>query len=230
MSCIAAVVAAGWAADPVRHAVIAVAIDWARIGRSDPVPEPVLIDLTMPRLREAHPELDVTEDAVRVAITAARTPPQGSGRASALRTHYPDNGIRTYRPFDYLVAADDGQDGHTPQPIPDSFWRKATRDTNSDILAEVGATAYLRKNFSTANTLWREAANVGHVEAMHYIGILLLERGDGAAAEHWWRESADAGHPGAMRDLGRLLLIKRRGDHTEGQVWLRKAADAGCRG
>ncbi|MGW4123055.1 tetratricopeptide repeat protein [Nocardia sp. NPDC004711] len=213
------------AADPIRHTVIAVCIDWARIGRPDPIPEAVLTEFMIQSLRQTRPELDTTEDAVRAAITAARTPPQGAGRTAALHTRYLHDGLRGYRPFDYLVAADDGQDDHTPRPIPDTFWHTATRDTDPETLTEVGTTAYRRANTSIAGTLWRKAADAGHAGAMSNLGVLLAERGDRAEAETWSRKAADAGDAVAMYNLG--ILLKRPDDRAEAETWWRKAADAG---
>ncbi|MFX0578716.1 tetratricopeptide repeat protein [Nocardia nepalensis] len=216
------------AADPIEHAVIAVAVDWARIGRSEPIPEAALTDFAIQWLRETRPELDTTDETVRAAITAARTPPQGAGRAAALHTRYLDGGMRGYRPFDYLVAADGGQNGHSRRPIPDAFWHRATHDADPEILTTVGTVAFFRANTSIAGTLWRKAADAGHLDAMWNLGVLLTEQGDRAEAEDWYRKAADAGHPGAMMSLGVLLV--ERGDGVEAESWLRNASDTGFPG
>ncbi|MEU2258442.1 tetratricopeptide repeat protein [Nocardia xishanensis] len=213
------------AADPLLHMVIAVAIDWARIGRRDPIPEPVLIDLTVQGLRATRPDLDTTSHSVLAAITTARTPPRGAGRAAALRTSYFDDDIRGYRAFDYLLAVDDGQDHRARRPIPDAFWHTATRDTTPATLRTVGYTAYLRADTLTAHTLLRQAAEAGDADAKHNLGVLLTERGELAEAETWYRRAADTGHLSAMTNLG--VLLKRRGELVGAETWYRRAADTG---
>ncbi|MGO4614706.1 tetratricopeptide repeat protein [Nocardia sp. 2YAB30] len=191
------------ATDPVQHSVIAVAIDWARIGRPDPIPELVLTGLTVRRMRVNRPEIDITSETVRAAITGARTPPTGAGRAAALHTSYLNgDDTRGYRPFDYLVAADDGQGHRTPRPIPDTFWDTATHDSDTDVLISVANTAYQRDNKTSALALLRRAVITGHVGAMANLGVLLYERGEITEAEYWYRKAADVGDFDAMYNLG----------------------------
>ncbi|WP_067658489.1 tetratricopeptide repeat protein [Nocardia harenae] len=213
------------AADPIGYTVIAVSVDWARIGRKDPIPEGALTDLTIETLRHSRPELDPTESGVRAAITAARTPPRGGGRAAALHTLHLDAGVRGYRPFDYLVAADDGQADRTPRPVPEAFWHRATRDADPEILTDVGFTAHGRGNIAAASTIWHRAAEVGHPMAMFDLGVLYGEERDEAAAEVWFRRAAEAGHLAAMSNLG--MLLRRRGEANEAEEWYRRAAAAG---
>ncbi|MGV9678816.1 tetratricopeptide repeat protein [Nocardia sp. NPDC003482] len=213
------------AADPLLYAVIAVAVDWARIGRTDPIPEPILIDLALRQLRTTHPHIDATATGVRDAIRVARTPPPGGGRAAALRTTYIDDGTRGYTAFDYLIAADDGQAHRAPRPIPNSFWHNATRDTDAHTLIAVGLVAYDRVNRPAAFTLLRKAADAGDTFAMFNLGRLFTEDGDRAQAEIWLRKASDAGDTFAMFSLGRLM--EESGDRAEAETWHRKAAEAG---
>ena len=111
-------------ADPALAAVMQVVIDWARVGRPDPIPEPTLVSITRQTIWDRRPDLDVTDDDLHTAIRTARKPPVGAGQVAMLITHRLDDpGTRGYRPFDYLVAADDGQDGpHPARAIPDIVW------------------------------------------------------------------------------------------------------------
>ncbi|MGW5386150.1 tetratricopeptide repeat protein [Nocardia sp. NPDC003963] len=213
------------AADPVRHTVLRIVVDWARIGRPDPIPEPILTELTIRQLRVERPEIDIQRAAVDFAIGAARTAPQGAGRAAALLTSYLSEEVRGYRPFDYLVAADDGQDNRALRPIPDSFWEHATRDTGPEILFAVANTAYQRENTAEAGRLSERAAEAGHPGAMYNLGILLHAQDRLPEAEHWWRRAAEAGVLAAMVNLGELLHI--RNHLPEAEHWLRRAAEAG---
>ncbi|MGW4248263.1 tetratricopeptide repeat protein [Nocardia sp. NPDC004722] len=212
-------------ADPPQHAVIEVAIDWARIGRQDPIPEPVLAEFTMSRLRTNRPELDIAVEDVLAAISAARQPPKGAGRAAALRTSYLDDQTRVYRPFDYLVAADDGQDHRTPRLIPDTFWDAATHSATIQTLVSVGYAAYQRGLTPRAATLMHQAAEGGDVDAMRILGNILRDRGELVEAESWFRKAIDAGEVGSMWNLG--MLQHDRGEWVGAESWFRKAIDAG---
>ncbi|MGV9679112.1 tetratricopeptide repeat protein [Nocardia sp. NPDC003482] len=213
------------AADPPLHAVIAVAVDWARIGRTEPIPEPTLIDLTLQHLRTTHPHLDTTSTNIRHATLIARTPPAGAGRAAALRTTYLDDDTRGYTAFDYLIAADAGQDHRQRRPIPDTYWHNATQDCDPQTLTAVGLAAYQQDDHPIAATLWRKAADAGDSRAMLSLGFLLKEDGARAQAETWYRKAADAGNSRAMLSLG--FLLKADGARAQAETWYRKAADAG---
>ncbi|MGW4368012.1 tetratricopeptide repeat protein [Nocardia takedensis] len=216
------------AADPLLWTVIAVAIDWARIGRTDPIPEPTLSDLTLRELRNTHPYMDATGNGVRAAIHTARTPPPGAGRTAALHTTFLDDETRGYRAFDYLTAADDGQDHRTPRPIPDTYWHEATCDSDTNTLVTVGDAAYLRDNTLTATTLFRRAAEAGNGVAMANLGFLLTRRDDLAEAETWFHKAAEVGSSDATNNLG--VLLAGRGELAEAETWYRKAAEAGHSG
>ncbi|MGW6123116.1 tetratricopeptide repeat protein [Nocardia sp. NPDC055165] len=212
-------------ADPALYTVIAVAVDWARIGRPDLIPEPVLADLTLRELRKTHSHLEAIDAAVRAAIRTARTPSPGAGRTAALHTSFLDDDIRGYRAFDYLTAADDGQAHRTPRPIPDTFWHDATNDGDTNTLFTVGVAAYFRDNTPAATTLFRKAVKAGHSGAMVNLGVLLAERGDLVEAESWFRQAVEAGNSDAMRSLG--VLLDQRGDLVEAESWIRQAIEAG---
>ncbi|MFI5501115.1 tetratricopeptide repeat protein [Nocardia asteroides] len=216
------------AADPALYTVVAVAVDWARVGRTDPIPEPVLANLALRELRTTHAHLDATTSDLRAAIETARTPPPGAGRTAALHTSFLDDDTRGYRAFDYLTAADDGQDHRTPRPIPDTFWHDATNDCDTSTLIGVGVAAYRRDDIPTATTLFRKAAEAGNSRAMHNLGVLLDRCGDLVGAESWYRKATKAGDKAALHNLG--LLLRQRGDLGEAEFWYRKAVEAGDRG
>uniref|UniRef100_UPI0012F68242 tetratricopeptide repeat protein n=1 Tax=Nocardia testacea TaxID=248551 RepID=UPI0012F68242 len=217
------------AADPQLHAVIAVAVDWARIGRTEPIPEPVLVDLTFRQLRSTHPHIDATPTSVLDAATEARTPPPGAGRTAALHTSYIDADTRGYRAFDYLIAADDGQDHRAPRPIPETYWHDATRDCDAETLVTVGTAAYRRAaEPTTALTLFRKAADAGNPNAMHNLGVLFAARDDKAEANTWYQQAAEAGNTRAMTNLG--VLLNQRGNQVQAEAWYRQAAGIGDAG
>ncbi|WP_157183897.1 SAV_2336 N-terminal domain-related protein, partial [Nocardia takedensis] len=196
------------ASDPLLWTVIAVAIDWTRIGRLDPIAEPDLIDFTVVALRETHPSLEVSSGDVRAAIHTARTPPPGSGGAAALlrTTLLDDRDTRGYRAFDYLVAADEGNNHHRPRAIPESFWHTVARGSDPDKLLALGLAAEQRGNGATALDLFLEAARAGNSRAMDHVGRLLLAAGEADKAETWFRRAAYAGDLSGLKHLGQLLV------------------------
>ena len=155
--------------DPVRYAVVQVVIDWARVGRPDPIPEPFLKILAQQTVWAQRPELDADVVELTDAIKTARTPPPGAGRVAMLATSRADDGVRRYRPFDYLVAADDGQD-HPTRPIPDNIWNHALTDADPDHPFAVGIMASARGNIQTALIAFSQAADAGHSGAMSNVG------------------------------------------------------------
>ncbi|MEV6218788.1 tetratricopeptide repeat protein [Nocardia sp. NPDC051833] len=216
------------AGDPALYTVIAVAVDWARIGRTEPIPAPVLIDLALRELRTTHAHLDTTTADLRAAIKTARTPPPGAGRTAALHASFLDDDTRGYRAFDYLTAADDGQDHRTPRPIPETYWHDATHDCDINTLLVVGIAAYRRDNTPAATILFRKPAEAGISGAMLMLGVLLQQRGDLVEAETWSRKAIEAGDNTAMLMLG--VLLQQRGDLVEAETWFRKAIEAGISG
>ncbi|MGW6697239.1 tetratricopeptide repeat protein, partial [Nocardia sp. NPDC055049] len=215
--------------DPLLHTVIAVAVDWARIGRTEPIPESTLTRLTMRAMRTTYPHVNATDEDVQTAIISARRPPPGAGRAAALRTTYldgdDDGDTRSYRAFDYLVAADDGQNQRVPRRITESFWHNATYNATPETLTAVGYVASWREATAIASTLFRRAADSGHSPAMYSLGSLLHELGNTSEAECWYRKAAGTGHASAMSSLG--FMLDERGDASEAEIWFRKAAEAG---
>ncbi|PPI91614.1 hypothetical protein C5E46_30215 [Nocardia nova] len=210
--------------DALLYAVIATAIDWARIGHTSPIPETTLTDLAEQGIRATHPGVEVTGDGVRAAIAQACKPPPGAGRTSALRT-YLDDGVRGYRAFDYLVAADDGQNRRIPRVIPDWFWHMATRNAHRRTLHAVAHTAGTRGKTSIAVAIFRRLAGTGDTHAMTSLGLTLLSHGESAEAEAWFRKAADTDDSDAMTGVG--LALSQRGEVAEAEAWFRKAIGAG---
>ncbi|WP_174184821.1 SEL1-like repeat protein [Nocardia barduliensis] len=217
--------------DPPLHAVIQVAIDWARIGRFDAIPERTLSELALAATDIARcPNLSLPR--IEAAISTAREPAEETGYTSALiATLLPDGGIG-YRPFDYLVAADDGEHQRTPRPIPRPFWRTATDGAETAIRNMVAITARLRDETDEAMWLWRCAADAGEPTAMYNLGSLSRECGRDRDAETWYRRAAETGEHQdevALDAIERLAALSiKRGDIDEAISWYRRAADRGA--
>ncbi|MFB8001523.1 tetratricopeptide repeat protein [Nocardia sp. NPDC056000] len=209
---------------PPLFAAIRIAIDWVRVGRPDPIPEPVLVELATELAGRLHPEAEITKQQIHAAISDARTPPVGAGRVAALSTIRLGSHARGYRPFDYLVAWDDGQQ-HAARPISDAFWYSAAESADLANLFAIGLAARQRGRVTVASRLFRTAAEGGLLEAMYVLGVLCHERGDDSEAERWYRRAANADFDKAMLALG--ALIERRRDYDGAEEWYRRAANLG---
>ncbi|MET8428326.1 tetratricopeptide repeat protein [Nocardia sp. NPDC004860] len=212
-------------ADPPLRAAIEVAVDWRRIGRPDPIPEPTLVKLAALRARMLRPSMGLDTANIEKAILTAREPVEATARIAALHTLWSNETDCGYRAFDYLVAADDGQHGSRKRPIPEAFWDAATSDAGPDILVMVSFTAHTRGHHEHVLRIARRAASTGATEGVLVLGFLLHERGEFAEAETWYRRATDNGNTDAMGPLG--LLLDKRGEHAEAETWLRRAADTG---
>ena len=193
--------------DPVLHAVVQTAVDWARVGMSRPIPGADLAALAVKALLSERPDLKPGKKKIKKSIAAARTPPTGAGRVAALRTVLLPDRSRGYRPFDYLVAADDGQ-ASRPRAIPDRFWDQVLARANPDDAFAVGHVALQRENIPDAIHAAHQAAEAGHTDAMFTLGVLLSQRVDPPELEQargWYQKAAEAGNTFAMFALGYLL-------------------------
>jgi tetratricopeptide (TPR) repeat protein len=215
--------------DPLQHAAIQVAIDWVRVGRTDPIPETTLARLA-DELTSTQAHFVITEEEVREAIRRARTPTVGGAGVAALATVALPNRSRGYRPLDYLVAADDGED-HIARPVPDAFWEQALQDADPETALLIGVAARERENTSAAISAYRIAADAGNNDAMAHLGTLFaaqLDPPDLAAARHWLERAADAGNDDAMLQLGTLLrVLLDPPDLAAARHWYQRAAALG---
>ncbi|SFU10833.1 tetratricopeptide repeat protein, partial [Arthrobacter sp. ov118] len=217
-------------ADPLLHALVQTAIDWTRVGMPVPIPETDLVDLGVAALLSTRPDMDPTPEDISAKIVVARTPPEDAGRVASLDTVRLPDRTRTYRPFSYLVAADDGQTGE-PRPIPDNLWDEALKRADIDAAFSVSAAAYERDNMAAAVRASQQAAAAGHTGAAFNLGVLLADRLDPpdlSEARRWYEQAAAAGHTGAAFNLG-LLLADRLDppDLEQARRWYGQAAAAG---
>ncbi|MGF0316754.1 hypothetical protein [Nocardia fluminea] len=193
-------------------AVVEVVVDWARIGRPDPIPEGRVIELAREVVDIRYSAYDITDDDLATAINEARLPYEGAGDTTAIDSKWlTDPRIRGYRPFDYLVAADDTDD----RPIPDAYWHRATAGADAAILNMVATSAYFRGLLTTTGTLLRRAAGLGHTDAMFNLGVVLKDQGEPDNAEIWWQRAADLGDADAMNNLGVLLAERDESQGTD---------------
>lgn len=215
-------------ADPLLHAIIRTAIDWVRVGMPDPLPEKDLAALALDTLAADQPNIRTTSKKVQKAIETADTPPSGAGRVAALETILLPDRTRGYRPFSYLVAADDGQSGF-PRPIPGGMWDQSLERATTDTAFAISIAAYERNNRDVAARASKQAANAGHTKAMFNLGALLARQDppDLKEARTWYEQAANAGHTDAMFNLGVLLAGQDPPDRTAARTWYEQAANAG---
>ncbi|MFD6104424.1 tetratricopeptide repeat protein, partial [Nocardia salmonicida] len=207
------------------HVILRAAVDWARIGRPDPIPEPTLVRLASGAAADLYPELEIGEESIVAAIAAARTPLE-NGCVAALSTTAPTPPVRAYRVFDYLVASDDSTEGgRKRRPIPESFWHAATQGADPGILTIVGKNADIRRAQTARDMLWRRAADRGEPEAMYQLGILLMVLGDDKAANSLLAGAAGLGHLEAINQFAYNLMENE--DYNNAAKWFARAADAG---
>ncbi|BDU03160.1 tetratricopeptide repeat protein [Nocardia sputorum] len=209
--------------EPVLRTVIEVAVDWSRIGQPDPVPETVLTELALARIDGQRADLDITDADVKAAIQTACTPTEQVGRVAALQSGRNPDRSRTFTAFDYLIAADDGQN-HPHRPIPTDFWHTTTQQAQPHTLRRVGYQAYLRGELDIAETMWRRTT-INDPLSMTNLGHLVERRGELAEAETWYRRALDADpdYTYAMVMLGHLL--SKRGDFAESETYYRRALE-----
>ena len=216
--------------DPLTYFALRAAIDWARVGISRAIPEPDLAALAKDVAWSERPDVDTDDDQLIAALKEARKALPGSGQAALLLTSPLPDKVRGYRPFDYLVAADDGQDNH-PRPIPADFWEQALRLATTDDATEIGTAAYYRDNPTAAIAALTIPARAGDTVAMCNLGVVLSDRLDPPdldAARHWYQQAADAGDTGGMYNLGYLLADRLDPpDLDAARHWYQQAADAG---
>jgi Trypsin-like peptidase domain/Sel1 repeat len=215
-------------ANPLRYALIRIAVDWARVGMVSPIPERNLVELAKEALWAERPELNTDDRQARQALAWARAPLPGSGRVAALITHPLPGRVRGYTPFSYLVAADDGQAG-PPRPIPGRFWDQALDLATPEEALAISVSAYNRRNIPAAITASRKAANAGYTSAMFNLAVLLagLEPPDLVGARGWYQRAAEAGNTNAMNNLGLLLAELEPPDLVGARGWLEEAAETG---
>ncbi|MGY1702815.1 trypsin-like peptidase domain-containing protein [Geodermatophilus sp. SYSU D00766] len=195
------------AADPLQHRIVRVAIDWARAGVPRPIPEPDLVELAQDALWQERPDVEVEDRQAADAVKKARTALPGTGRAALLLTYPLPDRIRGYRPFSYLIAADDGQRGQT-RPVPRGFWLQALQRCSPDEAHDIGTAAYYRREIDASLKALHRAAGTGDAEALRQIGFILareVDPPDLPAARTAYEQAAEAGNTTALYNLGNLL-------------------------
>jgi hypothetical protein len=196
---------------PLLHALVQTCVDWARCGLTRPIPEPDLLAVARDTIEIDRPYLNVRDDQMAEALQQAAKPTAGGGQVALLLTQWLHDRSRGYRPFDYLVAADDGeQPGQNARPVTEDTWHSFLhRATDTDAVA-MGVAAYQRNNIPFALTASRRAAEADNADGQCNLGILLatgVEPPALAEARTWYTKAAEAGLPEARQTSGYCLPL-----------------------
>lgn len=199
-------------------ALVAAAVDLARIGLIGDLPETLLREvherylaaLGGPALRP-EPYADAITWATQIRY----------GVASLLMEGEAEN---TKRPFDYLVDSV-GRDPEAPD-VPATVWRTALRHADDRTRPLIAETASFSGQWEIAEEAWRPLAESGDEDAViNYTFVQLFQRSDPAEVEPLLRPLAEKGSAIAQLNLGGVVMM--RGDDDEATTWWRAAAEAG---
>ncbi|MET9848589.1 tetratricopeptide repeat protein [Streptomyces ossamyceticus] len=199
-------------------ALVAAAVDLARIGLIGDLPETLLREvheryltaLGGPALRP-EPYVDAVTWATRIRY----------GVASLLMEGEEEN---TKRPFDYLVDSV-ARDPDAPD-VPEEVWRTALRQADDRTRPLIAQTASFSGQWEIAEEAWGPLADTEDEEAvLNYTSAQLFLGRDPAAIEARLRPLAEAGSAVCQLNLAAVLVA--RGQEDEAAAWWLVAAEAG---
>ncbi|MEU6802103.1 SEL1-like repeat protein [Streptomyces neyagawaensis] len=231
-------------------ALVAAAVDLARIGLIGDLPETLL--------REVHERY-----LAALGGPALRPEPYAEAVAWATRIRYGVASLlmegeeeNTKRPFDYLVDSV-ARDPDAPD-VPEAVWRTALRQADDRTRPLIAQTASFSGQWEIAEEAWRpladtedEEAVLNYTAAQLFLGrdpaviearlrplaeggsavgrlnlaAVLMVRGQDDEAAAWWLAAAEAGLSIAAYNLS--AHHRRRGDDDQAEEWMRRAAEGG---
>jgi tetratricopeptide (TPR) repeat protein len=211
-------------------AVVQAAIDWTRMDVGRPIRQLELLALCPLYLAQVrayvrHDDAD-HEEALRWACQPV------ASHIALLKELSSDRDELSYEPFDYLVAAADGQDGRLPQPILDPAWDKVLVLVSPSEAFNTSSSAYLRQLPLRAQkilvSLGAEHPEEAPLAALS-LAVLLKEQGNLEEAKAAFQQAIDSGHakaaPTAAVELG--VLLKEQGNLEEAKAAFQGAIDSG---
>jgi hypothetical protein len=142
---------AGKIAAPVGWALVRAAVDWRRTGMLRPVPGADLRDLCLQYLGAVPPT--AVQYAEGFAWACRQLAPQ-----IALLHMVGRRRLRSFRPFDHIVAYADRHSSGPGRGIPDGSWAFTVAKSSPEEAARVGFTAYSRGNRLAAEAAWSRAS------------------------------------------------------------------------
>jgi TPR repeat protein len=214
--------------EPIQYAVVQIVIDWMRIGMPRAIGENDLVELVEYLLWNWHPELAPSKTEIRKAVQICRSPLVGHGRAAVIVTEMIEAQQRGYRPFDYLVAADNGE-GSPSREIAQRLWARMLQYMRPEEFSGIAKAAYERGNNEIAIEAAHRGAEMSDPEAMNALGILLYENDapDYEEARKWLLAALARGVQRALNNLGQLVRKHDPENIAEALEWYCQAAEAG---
>jgi tetratricopeptide (TPR) repeat protein len=235
-------------ASPVGKAVVWAAIDWARCGRADPIPEAQLRRLWPAYLEpkgasagtdafEAGLEWALRPVAGQVSLLIRRegyeaydyavllgsecdpSPPKDEAWECALKTDDPEQILAVG-----VTAAQHGLDERARRAM-ETVVERTEEEIASTALFNLGVLADRRHDLDAAEHAWRRAAEIGSGDAAFNLALLLAERDDPEASIAAYRRAVELEHEGGTLNLAALL--GRNGEKDEAIAVLRSGIENG---
>ncbi|MFK4223402.1 tetratricopeptide repeat protein [Streptomyces sp. NPDC019890] len=199
-------------------ALVAAAVDLARIGLIGDLPEALLREVHHGYLRSIggaalrpEPYADAFEWASQVRYGVASLLMEGDVEG-------------TKRPFDYLTDSV-ARDPAAPD-VAESVWLTALEHADDRTRPLIAQTASLSQRWAIAEHAWRPLAEIGDEQAViSFTAAQLFQRWDPAEVEPLLRPVAEGGSPLAQLNLAAVL--KMRSAEEEAERWWLAAAEAG---
>ncbi|HSR93336.1 MAG TPA: tetratricopeptide repeat protein [Solirubrobacterales bacterium] len=200
---------------PEGAAIVSAAIDWARCGRTNPIPRSVLRGLWSGYLQGGT----ATDDAFERGLVWALRPVAGS--ISLLTSA---NG---YNAYDYIVRL--ASERPEASPPREEAWQAALDTTEVGQIFNVGVEAYFLGREDHALTGMRIASRASDKEmagtANANLGLLLTDRGDSPGAANAYRRAIELGNSRGAVNLG--VLLNGQSDFEGAENAYRQAAEMG---
>jgi tetratricopeptide (TPR) repeat protein len=217
-------------ANPHGWSVVQAVIDWMRMDVGRPIRRHELVGLCPLYLHELRPHSEHDDRGHEEALLWACQPVVS--HIALLQKLPGDLDEPSYEPFDYLVAAADGQGGRHRQAILDSAWDKILAFVSPSEALRAGISAYSRRLPLCAQRVFTAVA-AGHSEvapkAAVNLGRLLERQGDREGAKVAYQQAIDSGQaddaPLAAVNLGYLLA--EQGDSQGAKMAWQQAIDSG---
>ena len=195
-------------------AVTWAAIDWQRVGMTDPISEQLLKELYANYLTGFEP----TEERFRRGLEWARRP-----LYSSVALVSP---VGSIRPYDHIVAYADRELG---REVNERSWDRVIEVVEDADAIGLGLMAYVRDSVERAERAWTRAAQSDDAAvagpAASNLGALLQQRGDLEGAETAYRRGDERGYGTAASNLG--VLLQQRGDLEGAEAAYRRGDERG---
>jgi TPR repeat protein len=210
--------AIGETQNPIGHALVQVAVDWGRVGMTQPISTPTIATL-LPYYATLKHRTSL-EEQVKMGLDWATQPLSHTVTLLAEEA----GGLRaTDLVMDRLA--------NSTRPVPVKLWKLALEAATPSESMAIGYRAYDLKETLVAREAWEKAAAAGDTSAMFNLGNLHANRLDPRdldQARRWYQRAAESGDAAAMFNLGNLLVNRHHPPELEeARGWYQRAAEAG---